>query len=55
MDGRHGDNLTTSKRDILVSEFLLKNGITSLIDAPDELIDEAHENADGILGKGKDN
>jgi aspartate carbamoyltransferase catalytic subunit len=49
------ENLKMSKRDILVSEHLCALGIMSIEDAPDELIDEAHEEADKILGKGKDN
>lgn len=49
------DNLKPSKRDILVSEHLLGLGIMSIEDASDELIEEAHEEADKILGKGKNN
>jgi hypothetical protein len=49
------DNLKANKRDILVSEHLQKLGIMSIEDAPDELIEEAHEEADKILGKGKNN
>ncbi|MNK06933.1 hypothetical protein D3C87_248360 [compost metagenome] len=49
------DDMKSSKRDILVMEHLNALGITSIDEAPDELIDEAHEEADKILGKGNDN
>jgi hypothetical protein len=49
------DDSQSSKRDILVNEHLIALGIMSIDDAPDELIEEAHEEADKILGKGNDN
>ena len=55
MNGRNDSSLTNSKRDILVNDHLLALGITSIEDAPDDLIDEAHEYADSILGKGNNN
>ena len=47
--------LKTTKRDELVREYLAKHGIFDLLEAPDELVDAAHEYADGELGKGKVN
>lgn len=49
------DDAQSSKRDILVNEHLQALGISSIDDAPAELIDEANEEADKILGKGNDN
>nr|WP_315240752.1 hypothetical protein [uncultured Albidiferax sp.] len=49
------DEFTTSKRDILISEFLLAHGIHLGEDAPDEILDAANKAADQILGKGNNN
>ena len=49
------DEFSTSKRDILISEYLQSRGIYGVEDAPDELLDAAHAEADRVLGKGKDN
>jgi hypothetical protein len=54
MDARHDDDLRVTKRTMLIDEHLRNNGIYSIEDAPDELIDEAHRAADKILGEGKD-
>ncbi|WP_322071940.1 hypothetical protein [Paraburkholderia bannensis] len=53
MDARH-DALRVTKWTMLIDEHLRNNGIYSIEDAPDELIDEAHRAADKILGEGKD-
>jgi hypothetical protein len=45
---------TVTKRDILVTEHLHALS-TDIEHAPAELIDEAHEQADKVLGKGNDN
>ncbi|MDN8035777.1 hypothetical protein [Burkholderia vietnamiensis] len=55
MDGRHGDELTPTKRDHIISEHLRKNGIFDIEEAPDDILEEAMEIADKALGKGKDN
>lgn len=49
------DDLATSKRDILISEFLQARGIFSIEDAPDDMLDAADAEADKVLGKGNDN
>jgi Mg/Co/Ni transporter MgtE len=49
------DDSKSSKRDVLVNEHLIALGIMSIDDAPDELIEEANEEADKVLGKGNDN
>ena len=49
------DDFVTSKRDILISEYLRARGIYGIEDAPDEMLDAAHAEADTVLGKGKDN
>lgn len=46
------DGMEPSKRDILIAEYLNKHGVSSTENAPDELLDAAHENADSILGAG---
>lgn len=51
----HDEDFEQSKRDILVAEHLAKLGISSIEDAPDELLDEADKYADSILGVGNDN
>lgn len=48
------EDLTTSKRDELISQHLRAAGVFSIEEAPDELLDEAHDEADKILGKGND-
>jgi hypothetical protein len=52
---KEDDDVQSSKRDILVNEHLNALGIMSIDDAPNELIKEAHEEADKILGKGNNN
>ena len=49
------DEFATSKRDILISEYRQSQGIYSIEDAPDDMLDAAHEEADQVLGKGLDN
>lgn len=49
------DELASSKRDTLVTQHLLALGISSIEDSPDELVREAHAEADKILGVGNDN
>ena len=49
------DEFETSKRDILIAEHLRSHGIYNIEDAPDELLDEASDEADKVLGKGKNN
>lgn len=49
------DDVQLSKRDILVNEYLNALGISSIDDAPEELIGEANDEADKVLGKGNDN
>jgi hypothetical protein len=49
------DDAQLSKRDILVNEYLNALGISGIDDAPDELMNEANEEADKVLGKGNDN
>lgn len=46
--------LTTSKRDFLINQYLLAHGIASVQDAPDELLEAAHADADKVLGDGED-
>ena len=50
----HQPEETTSNRHQLIMDHLLAHGISNLEDAPDELLHEAHEKADEILGKGND-
>ncbi|WP_174990263.1 hypothetical protein [Pandoraea aquatica] len=47
-------DLTLTKRYILVTEHLEKAG-TDIEHADDGLIEEAHREADKVLGKGKNN
>jgi len=54
-DDEDDDDDSNTKRDMLVTEHLVKHGIASIEDAPDELIDSAHAEADAILGAGKNN
>ena len=54
-NGRNDENLNPTKRDVMISEYLLELGITSIEEAPDELLKAAHADADSILGVGKDN
>lgn len=49
------DELSPSKRDTLVSEYLRKHGIDDIEEAPGEIVDAANKDADRILGKGKNN
>lgn len=49
------DEFATSKRDSLVSEYLLARGIFSIEEAPDDLIDAANAEADKILGASNNN
>lgn len=49
------DEFATSKRDILISEYLQARGIFGIEDAPDDMLDAAHAEADQVLGKGQDN
>lgn len=46
------NSITNNRENILaqlVSEFLLKHGITSVEDASDDLIEAAHREAESIL------
>ena len=54
-NGRNDENLNPTKRDILISEYLLKLGITNIEEAPDEQLEKAIAYADSILGVGNDN
>ena len=54
-NGRNDKSLVSTKRDILISEYLCKHGITNIDDAPDGLLEEAIAYADSILGVGNDN
>lgn len=49
------DEFETSQRDTLVTEYLEAHGIFSFEEAPDELIDAAHAEADKTLGTNNDN
>lgn len=49
------DEFATSKRDILISEYLQARGIYSIEDAPDDMLEAANAEADQVLGKGLDN
>ena len=49
------DEFATSKRDILIAEFLRAHGIFSIEDAPGDMLDAADAEADKVLGKGKAN
>lgn len=52
-NNRNDDGLNTTKRDELVREHLLRLGIASVEEAPDGLIEDAHQYADSVLGVGK--
>jgi len=49
------DELSTSKRDILISEYLQARGIYGIEDAPGDMLDAANAEADQVLGKGRYN
>ena len=52
-NGRNDDSLVSTPRDELITAYLLKLGITSIEEAPDELLVAANAYADKILGVGK--
>ena len=54
-NGRNNDDLTPTKRDELIRQYLSDHGIYDIEDAPAELLDAANADADSILGVGKDN
>lgn len=54
MSDQFGDELATTERDRIVWDHLRANGISSIEDAPDEILEEAHKIADKALGKGND-
>lgn len=54
-NGRNDKSLVSTKRGILISEYLCKLGVTNIEDAPGNLLDAAIAYADSTLGVGNDN
>lgn len=54
-NGRNDDDLSPTKRDELIRQYLLEHGILDIEGIPDHFLNEANAHADIILGVGKDN
>ncbi|WP_257814203.1 hypothetical protein [Burkholderia glumae] len=55
MSEKYNEDLGTTKRDHIIWDHLRANGLFSIEDAPDEILEEAMAIADRMLGKGNDN
>lgn len=54
-NGRNDDDLSPTKRDELIRQYLLERGILDIEGIPDQFLNAANAYADTILGVGKDN